>query len=374
MAGIYIHIPFCKQACFYCDFHFSVNRKLQGEIVQAICKEIVLNNKYLKETEIRSIYFGGGTPSLLSEEELNSIMQSVFKNFPISSSAEITLEANPDDITDEKVKVWNRQGINRLSIGIQSFRDQDLKWMNRAHNSNEALKAAQIAKDNGIENLSLDLIYGIPDMDKEAWISNIEQALSLNPTHLSCYSLTVEEDTPLYKLIATNRAKAPLEGEASKQFTVLMDIMKEKGWEHYEISNFCKPGHEAVHNSNYWNGIPYLGIGPSAHSYNGVSRQWNVSHNLKYLEALNKGEIPMEMETLSEEDVINEYILVSLRTNKGCDLERIQELDANGISTVERAVLPYINDGSVLQMGSILYLTEKGKQIADRIASDLFVG
>jgi oxygen-independent coproporphyrinogen-3 oxidase len=374
MAGIYIHIPFCKQACFYCDFHFSVNRKLQGNIVDAMCQEIEIQKEYLAGAKVDSIYFGGGTPSLLTENELGQILEKVNHHFSINPQAEITLEANPDDITKEKVTFWKAAGINRLSIGIQSFREEDLKWMNRAHNAKEASQAVTIAQENGIANLSLDLIYGIPGLSMDSWKQNIVTALQFNPTHLSCYALTVEENTPLHKLIRTKRSIAPVDEEATAHFNLLMDTLEQKGWEHYEISNFCKSGFKAVHNSNYWNGVPYLGIGPSAHSYNSVSRQWNVNNNKGYLKSMQEGVVPFEKEELSIEDKINEYILVSLRTSIGCDLSRIEKMNKVAAANMRKEILPYLEEGMVNFEKDIIYLTSAGKHIADGIASDLFVG
>lgn len=341
--------------------------------MEAICRELELRNTYLAGANVESIYFGGGTPSLLTEKQLEKIMQTIQYQFRVLPNAEVTLEANPDDISKGKVVAWKAQGVNRLSIGIQSFREEDLQWMNRAHNAVEALQAVGIAKENGIENLSLDLIYGIPGMSMDAWMKNIEIALDLEPSHLSCYALTVEENTPLYKLIKTNRSQAPKDETTIEHFDVLMDFLASRGWEHYEISNFCKKGHRAVHNSNYWKGATYLGIGPSAHSYNRESRQWNVAHNVKYLDAINNGIIPMEMEKLSLKDTINEQILVSLRTVEGLDLKRIQEMDLLAAANVKKAAELHVQEGNLLLYGTVYSLTKEGRHVADGVASDLFV-
>ena len=326
------------------------------------------------DSDLGSIYFGGGTPSLLTEVQLHKILESVNNHFEIKQGAEITLEANPDDITLEKVEFWKKQGINRLSIGVQSFREDDLKWMNRAHNAQEASQALNIAKEGGIHDLSLDLIYGIPGLSDKDWIKNIYQALEYNPSHLSCYALTVEENTPLFKLINTSRSPAPIDENTARHFNILMEIMEKEGWEHYEISNFCKKGHRAVHNSNYWNGVSYLGIGPSAHSYDSVSRQWNVNHNKKYLDALNQNKIPFEKEVLNKADKVNEYILTSLRTSNGCDLKRISEIDDLALAQIKAELAPYKENKMVTILNDVIQLTKEGKHLADRIASDLFVG
>jgi oxygen-independent coproporphyrinogen-3 oxidase len=373
LAGLYIHIPFCKQACFYCDFHFSVNQTLRKDVVNAICKELEIQKDYLPSSELESLYFGGGTPSLLNEDELSLIFSTIDQYFKISKSAEITLEANPDDINREKLRIWKKSGINRLSIGIQSFRNEDLKWMNRAHNSDEANHCVAMAKDEGFHSLSLDLIYGIPGLDDKSWEDNIEKALSLNPTHLSCYSLTVEQNTPLHKLISTDRYKNVDEERSSAQFDILMNKLQESNWNHYEISNFCLPGYEAVHNSNYWNQIPYLGIGPSAHSFDGHSRQWNISHNKKYLESLSDGEIPAEREVLSLKDKMNEYLLTSLRTSRGCEVNYIKSLDANAYTSIADQASEFIDSKIMIEENGFWKLSQKGKQLADKIASDLFI-
>lgn len=350
-----------------------MNDTLKSEVVQAICTEIERQKLYLAGANVESIYFGGGTPSLLTTDELSKIMSTTHKHFKVNSNAEITLEANPDDLSKEKIEGWKSQGVNRLSIGIQSFREKDLKWMNRAHNAQEALNAVGLAKDNGIDNLSLDLIYGIPGLSVNEWQKNIEIALELEPTHLSCYALTVEEDTPLYKLIKTKRSAAPKDENTIEHFDVLMESLAKEGWEHYEISNFCKTGHRAVHNSNYWKGKSYLGIGPSAHSYNGVSRQWNVAHNVKYIEAIGKGIIPMELEVLSKKDKINEEVLISLRTKEGLSLANIQGMDVLAAAQIKTAADEHVRFGNLKLKNGVYALTKQGKHLADGIASDLFL-
>jgi len=350
---------------------------MQDEVVGAMCREVEIQKGYFSsletKTNLDSIYFGGGTPSLLTQEQLKKLLERIHLYFSVNPNAEITLEANPDDITQEKVAFWKANGINRLSIGIQSFREQDLKWMNRAHNAQEASQAANIAKEGGIHDLSLDLIYGIPGLSKEDWIKNIYKALEYNPSHLSCYALTVEENTPLFKLIHTKRSPAPIDENTARHFNSLMEVMEKEGWEHYEISNFCKKGHRAVHNSNYWNGVPYLGIGPSAHSYNGFSRQWNVNNNKEYLSALNNNQVPFEKEILSQKDKVNEYILVALRTSNGCDIKRILEIDPLAVANISVDIAPYLENGMVTMENEVIQLTKEGKHMADRIASDLFV-
>ena len=282
-----MHIPFCKQACTYCNFHFSISLRYKAELVKALAKEAESEKSYLQAETISTIYFGGGTPSILEISDLQFLISILFKNYLISPDAEITLEANPDDITPDKLKAWKDMGINRLSIGTQSFFEEELRWMNRAHNADQAINNLQLARKE-FENITIDLIYGSPLHSDEMWKQNVDRALEFEIPHLSCYALTVEEQTPLYKLI--NNQKTPdIDNEKqARQFLLLMQWMREKGYEHYEVSNFAKPGFRSRHNSSYWKGEKYLGLGPSAHSYNGAERRWNIANNNLYIKGINE--------------------------------------------------------------------------------------
>lgn len=373
MAGIYIHIPFCKQACNYCDFHFSTSLKNKENFLKALSGEIVLRKEYLKGESISTVYFGGGTPSMLTQEELLRIFDTLHANFKINDDAEITLEANPDDLTEQKITELKNTPVNRFSIGIQSFYDDDLKLMNRAHNSLEALHAVQFAQDQGFENISIDLIYGIPGLSEHKWRNNLQIAFALNVKHISAYCLTVEPKTALAHAVSTGAIKDVDEQQSVEQFEIMLEGMKTNDFIQYEISNFCKDGFYSRHNSNYWLKEKYLGLGPSAHSYDGVSRQWNVSNNALYINALEKDELNFEREELTTIQRFNEYVLTSLRTIWGTDLQYIGEhfgeaSAAQGLKVAEK----YIGSADLQYEENKLILTDKGKLIADRIASDLF--
>ncbi len=373
MAGIYIHIPFCKQACHYCNFHFSTSATLKAVFVSSLQKEIQLRKNYLDES-ISTIYFGGGTPSILAISEISLILQELNDHWEIDATAEITLEANPDDITEEKLVAWKNIGINRLSIGVQSFFEDDLKWMNRAHSALQAIDCISLATKAGFDNLTIDLIYGTPTMSDENWQKNVALAISLNIPHLSCYALTVEPKTALEILIEKN-AKANINTEAqARHFELLMQWMEVAGYEHYEISNFAKPGKRSKHNSSYWQGKSYIGLGPSAHSFNGYARQWNVSNNAFYIKSLNKNEIPFEEEILTKEQQLNEYIMTSLRTIEGISLEKIQnEFGEKFYSHVIQSYEKFAKSNDLIIDYNFLKTTIKGKLLADGIAADLFI-
>ncbi len=394
--GIYLHIPFCKQACHYCDFHFSTSLKKKGDLVNALCEELRLRKNEL-EGIVETIYFGGGTPSLLTSEELQQIFEAIYSNYQISNNPEITLEANPDDligvslsvvaersrsevedlITTEalsttKLESLKKVGINRLSIGIQSFFEEDLKLMNRAHIATEALKCIREAKKY-FENISIDLIYGIPGMSSGRWSKNLEIALDLDVPHLSCYALTVEPRTALKKFIEKGIVP-PVDEEVAKQhYEILLAETEKAGYDNYEFSNFGKPGFESRNNTAYWEGKPYLGIGPSAHSYDGKSRSWNVANNTKYIKSLALGELPLEREILSKEDKYNEYIMTGLRTKKGVSLKKIEaEFGEEFLEyLMEQALKPLKNELLILKDGN-LKISKKAKFLGDGIASDLF--
>jgi oxygen-independent coproporphyrinogen-3 oxidase len=372
MAGIYIHIPFCRKACHYCNFHFSVSQNLLPQMIDAICHEAELRNDYINE-DIATIYFGGGTPSLTTKYEVRSTIDKMRDLFTVNAGAEITLEANPDDINEEKLIAWKDAGINRLSIGVQSFFDDDLQWMNRVHTAAEAYKSIELAMQSGFENISIDLIYGTPYLNDERWLKNLETALKLNVPHLSCYALTVEPNTALQKMIALNKKENIDAEKQSHQFEILMQWGAENNFEHYEISNFAKPGFRSKHNSSYWQGKSYLGLGPSAHSYNGISRQWNIANNVLYIESINKNIVPFEMEELSSTQKINEYLMTGLRTIEGVDLNHLEKLsDKKIISKIINDAQKFIQQNLIEQKNNSLLLTQKGKLFADGIAADLF--
>jgi len=371
-AGVYFHIPFCKKACHYCNFHFSTSLQHKNELVEALLKEIDITRG--KSTRlITSVYFGGGTPSLLLRKELRAIMETTRSSFKLLPDAEISFEVNPDDMNDATVPFWKQQGINRLSIGIQSFREEDLQWMNRAHTADQALTAVALAKDAGFTNYSIDLIYGIPGLTDDAWRANLEQAITLGVPHISAYALTVEPRTALDAMINKGK-KEPVDAEQqARQFIILMEILEQAGYEHYEISNFSLPGMHSRHNSSYWQGIPYFGFGPSAHSYDGISRYWNRSQNMEYIESLQSGIIPYEKEDLTDTQRLNEYIMTSLRTMEGIHLDRVQREwgDENAGLLVKNSE-KYMSRGMVVNIGNSIVLTREGKLFADGIAADLF--
>ena len=372
MAGIYVHIPFCKKACHYCNFHFSTNTQLVNEMMYAIGMEAKLRKYYIKE-KVTTVYIGGGTPSLLTTTHLRTLLEKLRDNFSILPDAEVTLEANPDDINIDSLLQWHSIGINRLSIGIQSFRDADLEWMNRAHNAQQALRCVQLAKKTGFHNLSIDLIYGTPTLNNEQWIQNIEQAIALGVPHLSCYALTVEPKTALHYLIQEKKVANVDEEKQSVHFEILVKRLREVGYEHYEISNFAKPGFQSKHNSSYWHGKPYIGLGPSAHSYNKVSRQWNVANNALYIASIKNGELPFEIEHLTPQQQLNEYIMTSLRTMQGTSLSYIAHIWSDAeVTNIIKDAKKHIVSGNVNYINNHLILTRKGKLLADGIAAELF--
>lgn len=381
MAGIYIHIPFCKKACHYCNFHFSTSLSLKASFVEALLQEIDLvsgsssiPNKYLSDEQIETVYFGGGTPSLLSADELAVIFSKLRSSYTIIPEAEITLEANPDDITTGKLEEWKQAGINRLSIGVQSFFDAELRWMNRAHTAAQSIEAIQAAKQHGFHNITIDLIYGTTGLTNEQWEQNIAQAIELEVPHLSCYALTVEPATALNRMIEKNKSANVDPEKQAAQFITLMDKLEAAGYEHYEISNFAKRGQRSRHNSAYWQGKQYVGLGPSAHSFNGHSRQWNVANNALYISSLNKGILPAETELLTPTQQLNEYIMTSLRTTEGLDLIHIDHrFGPESVKQIRTTIQKYQRTGKVTLRQARLQLTREGKLFADGIAADLFV-
>ena len=372
MSGIYIHIPFCKQACHYCDFHFSTSMKKKDEMVLALAKEIVMRKSGFKDEVVETIYFGGGTPSTLQISNCRFLIDEVYKNYKVAQNPEITLEANPDDLSEDYLVALSKIGINRLSIGIQSFFEEDLVMMNRAHNSVEAKKCLELATKY-FDNISLDLIYGIPGMSNEKWKQNIETALSFGIPHISSYALTVEPKTALNKLIQTGKIAQPKDEVAEAHFQILVETLENNGFIHYELSNFGKENYFSKNNSAYWLGKKYVGIGPSAHSYDGISRSWNVSNNSIYLKSLEENKLPSEIEILSKTDRYNEYIMTGLRTIWGVSLDRIEKEFGNEyLNYLHKQVQKFMNDELLFVENNILKTTQKGKFLTDGIASDLF--
>ena len=373
MSGIYIHIPFCKQACHYCDFHFSTSMGKKEAMVKALQKELQLRKEAFKDEVVETIYFGGGTPSVLSNAELQSIIDSVYLNYEVAENAEITLEANPDDLSEDKVMELAASRVNRLSIGIQSFFEEDLKMMNRAHSAQEAVQCIRTATKY-FDNISIDLIYGIPDMTNERWKQNIEQALSFDIPHISSYALTVEPHTALASFIKKGIVKNVDDEVAQVHFNLLSTTLEDAGFVGYEISNFGKPGFFSRNNTAYWQQKKYIGIGPSAHSYDGDTRAWNINNNPKYLKAIANGELPLETEKLSMTDKYNEYVMTGLRTIWGVSLLRLAS--EFGAKYREYAVLQAAKhiQGHLLYIDdNVLLTTKKGRFLADGIASDLFM-
>lgn len=372
MAGIYIHIPFCRQACSYCDFHFSTNLQNKQALVAAICRELALRKDYLPGKTIESVYFGGGTPSLLTVSELESIMNAVSRYFHISQAAEVTLEVNPDDIDQPKLKAWKKAGINRLSVGLQSFNDEELTWMNRAHSSAQAVDSVKLAQDSGFGNITIDLIYGSKFQTLSSWEKTLQQAIALNTQHISSYNLTIENKTALGVQFKKGKEPAVNEDLSSTQFLLMKHLLEQAGFIHYEVSNFGRRGFFAKHNSNYWLQQPYLGLGPSAHSFDGLSRQWNVKNNARYIEAITSSGEFFEKEMLNTRDRYNEYILTRLRTIWGCNKKEMQALFGDELADHFAKGIREKKD-LVVEKNGVYTLSAAGLLQADGIASDLFV-
>ncbi len=374
MSGIYIHIPFCRQACHYCDFHFSTTLKHKDVMTEAILREIELRKNYLNNEPINTLYFGGGSPSLMEVKELESIIQKVNQYFETSSSIEVTLEANPDDLNKNYLKSIQNIGINRLSIGVQSFIDRDLAWMNRIHSASDALDSIKRAQDIGLENISIDLIYGTPGLKDEEWKHNIHMAFDLGIQHISSYALTVESNTALGSWVKKGSVKPMDEEQAANQFEILMDEMASENFIHYEISNFCKEGFESKHNSSYWSGEKYLGIGPSAHSFNKTSRQWNIANNHQYMDNILSGKMSYDEEILSLENRINEYIMISIRTLKGISVKYFEtEFGSEMLNLLRKNAENFIQNDTLIEANGFIFCTKKGKLLADKISSELFI-
>ena len=372
MAGIYIHIPFCKQACHYCDFHFSTSLKHKTHLVKSINKELILRKSELKSEFIETIYFGGGTPSLLSFDEIRSILKTIFNDFEVVLNPEITFEVNPDDIDENYLKVIKKLGVNRLSIGIQSFFTHDLNLMNRSH---DALQAEQVLElvSKYFKNFSVDLIYGTPGLTNEMWIKNIDTVLKYNTPHISSYALTIEKDTALSHFINKGIVKPVSDEQSQEHFQILVNKLIDVGFIHYELSNFGKPNKFSKNNSSYWNGGLYLGIGPSAHSYNGKTRSWNIANNLKYISSISKGILPSDVEVLTKIDRYNERIMTGLRTMWGVSFIQIEkDFGKDYLVYLKNRSKSFIREGLLVIDAGALIATSKGKFLVDGIASDLF--
>lgn len=372
MAGIYIHIPFCRQACHYCDFHFSTSMKKEAEMVAALAKEIVMRKDEFNGETIETIYFGGGTPSVLTNDEINFLIDTVYDNYTVSHNPEITLEANPDDLSNDRIIQLSNSRINRLSIGVQSFFEDDLKMMNRAHNAHQSEACLKEAVKH-FDNISIDLIYGVPGMTNERWLYNVDKALSFGVPHISSYALTVEPKTALHSFVQKGIIAQPSDEAAQEHFHLLVDKLEANGFVHYELSNFGKEGYFSRNNTAYWLGKKYLGIGPSAHSYDGVSRSWNIANNALYLKGIEAGELPAEKEKLTIADRYNEYVMTGLRTIWGVSLPRIEsEFGELYRHYLEEESEKFIVQGLLSLEDNILKTTREGKFLADGLASDLF--
>ena len=372
MAGIYIHIPFCKQRCYYCDFHFTTSLQNEERIISAIQKEIITRKNEINEP-IKSIYIGGGTPSILKEGKIEGLIETIYKHYQVVEKPEITLEANPDDLELKKVIEYKNSGINRFSIGIQSFHQKDLEFMNRAHNSLQAEKCIPLVQDAGFDNITIDLIYGIPTQSDIEWNKNIDKFLSLNVKHLSAYALTVEEKTPLNKLISSGKYPNVSDEKSFNDFKQLISRIESSGFEQYEISNFCKDENYSIHNSSYWKGDKYLGFGPSAHSYDSKNRRWNLSSNKLYLEGIDNNSY-FEEELLSNSDKFNELLLTGLRTKWGVNLKELENsIDVKSFSEFTNNLKSLINSKKVIIVDDKLLINKEYKFQSDGITSELFI-
>ncbi len=371
MAGIYVHIPFCRKRCSYCDFHFSTTfSKYRGELISAINREIELRKNELNAS-IETIYFGGGTPSLLTKEELSSILETIHQSFDFKKDVEITLEVNPEDVTEKTTSYWKNLGVNRISIGLQSFKESDLKWMNRAHDLDQGFYAVELLKKQGFKNISVDLIYGLPGLTLKEWEQHLCQVIALDIQHISAYCLTVEKRTALNHFVKTGKLKTPSDDTQSEQFTLMLRILAQNGFLQYEISNFAKPEFESKHNSSYWQNKPYLGVGPSAHSFDGETRRWNVSNNTYYYKNVGKNDSWFEAEILTKHDQWNELFLTGLRTTWG--VSKITLTEFGILSDSEKKNLDtLINSGDLFETETAFVLTEKGRLKADGIAASFF--
>lgn len=374
MPGIYIHIPFCRRKCHYCNFYSLTLLRYRKDFTDALLKEIMMRKSYLPLKPVRTIYFGGGTPSLLSMDDLAKILNALYENFQITGDAEITLEANPDDLTEDYLDGLRHLPVNRLSIGIQSFGSEDLHFLNRIHSSEQAMTSLELARRKGFDNLSIDLIYGIPTLTAERWHENLHRAFSFHIPHISAYALTVEPSTALEHLIRRGKIQAPDEEGMVEHFHILCDQMERYGYTHYEISNFCRDDMYSRHNVSYWTNEPYLGLGPAAHSYNGHSRQWNKADLTSWLDSLSIDQPSFDLESLSPDQHYNEYVMTSLRTIWGCSTEAVlRQFGQEYNSHLLRMAARWIESGHLTMQDNILKLTRSGMLFADRIASEFFM-
>ena len=374
MAGIYIHIPFCYKACHYCDFHFSTSLTLKTKLIDAICKELKLKNKYLGTQLVETIYFGGGTPSILEEKYIAKILKTIYKYFSISKFLECTFEVNPNDLTVGKTRSLIKLGVNRFSVGAQSFDDIQLKLLNRSHTSKQIERSIRLIQDLGVYNINIDLMYGTPNLKNKLWENNLMKAVSLNVTHMSCYCLTIEKGTVFHKMVNSGNLKIDSDDNIKLQFLTMRDILRINNFVHYEISNFCIPSFESKHNSSYWKGKNYLGVGPSAHSFNGKKRHWNIKNNYKYIDALNNDNNYFEEEILTKKNIANEYILTNIRTNKGLARNILTRLTNNiEYSKLMSQLDKLINDRLIINKKDRFYLTQNGMILCDKITTDLFL-
>ncbi len=378
MSGIYIHIPFCKQACHYCNFHFATSLQFKDPLIAALIKEIKITPFFTADTDaadniIQTVYLGGGTPSIIAMADLANIFAALRQKFMIAADAEITLEANPDDINSAALAEWRSIGINRLSVGIQSFVDEELVWMNRAHTAAESINCIDEIRASGFDNFSIDLIYGSPLLSNKEWERNVSIAIEKKIPHIAAYALTIEPKTPLDKMIRLHK-KAPVDADKqAEQFLLLMQWMEKAGYEHYEISNFALAGNRSRHNSSYWQGKKYYGFGPSAHSFDGQKRQWNIANNAQYIQSIQNNIIPCEAEILTPTQQLNEYIMTSLRTMEGLDVAFVARRFAGNFSEqIESASLKWLTTNKLCKKGDAYILTNEGKLLADGIAADLF--
>jgi len=372
LAGIYLHIPFCKQRCNYCDFYKEINFKDTGRFTEALCRELIQRSNYLNSASVHTIYFGGGTPSVLSFEEFQTIFNTIYQQFKVDIDAEITLEANPDDLTTDYLSTLAALPFNRISIGIQSFDDTELKAVNRRHTANQAIQAVNDARKAGFHNISIDLIYGLPGQSFDQWTQHLEQAFRLEPEHISAYGLSYEEGTGLWKQRNNGLVRETSDEVMLQMYRYMLLQMNEKGYEAYEISNFAKPGYRSRHNSSYWQMIPYLGAGPSAHSYNGTGRHWNFPHLINYIEAIEAGSEYSEGEELSKNDACNDYVMVRLRTREG--IEENDILSRFGVEYSKwlfKQADKYIQSGHLIRSNNHLHLSFEGIEISNTILSHL---
>ena len=372
MAGIYIHIPFCKQRCSYCAFYSSTLYNIKEEYVDALCNELRMRKEYLKGETVETIYLGGGTPSTLTISQLQKICDTVYATYPVSDTPEVTIECNPDDLTPEFLKQLKTMPFNRISMGVQSFNDMQLKRLGRRHNAEKACSAVKNARAAGFGNISIDLMFALPGSTKEEWMHDLETAISLKPDHLSAYNLMYEEGTPLYNSLQRGEFKELSEEENLEQFQMLISSMKAAGYRHYEISNFAKPGRESRHNSSYWNDTPYIGCGAASHSYNGTSREWNIADIKEYIKGINSGKRNFEIEHLNEEERYNDTILTRLRTADGLPLAWMEEKFSGRLNTyMLRAAEKEVALGNLKEENGHLSLTEKGIFISDAVIREL---